>query len=330
MRLRLRISQRPFAGSYHDQGAERVSREDYMGHSLGISSKPRELKSDVPPLPVRAASQNVDTHLELQEIPVEEVHIHAGSRIVLHTDPRGLAADRFRFMRLRLQERADEGKLKRILVTSPLPQDGKSTVALNLATALAERGKHSVLLLEADLYHASLGQHLGIPVRPGLAECLEGCLDPMSALRRLEPLGWYFLPGGDPHGHPTELLQSEKLSGVLEVLAPHFDWVVIDSPPVNPIADALSLAQHTDASLLVVRAGSTPHEAVTTACALLGYEHVIGIILNSVEGLDRLYSKYDRRYGGAVPTSVNGRRSTTAAALNRGTNGDLGPTAAKS
>ena len=162
-----------------------------------------------------------------------------------------------------------------------------------------------VLLLEADLYHATLAQHLGIPVRPGLAECLEGGLDPMSALRRLEPLGWYFLPGGDPHGHPTELLQSEKLSGVVEALSPHFDWVVIDSPPVNPIADALSLARHADTSLLVVRAGSTPHDAITAACALLDPKHVIGIILNGVEGLDRRY--YHGHYGGPVSTRANGQ-----------------------
>jgi capsular exopolysaccharide synthesis family protein len=233
-------------------------------------------------------------------------------------------------MRLRLQERADAGKLKRILVTSPLPQDGKSTIALNVATALADRGKRSVLLMEGDLYHSTLAQHLGIPVRLGLAECLEGGLDPMSALRRLEPLGWYFLSAGNPHGHPTELLQSEKLAGFLEKLFRHFDWVVIDSPPVNPIPDALSLAQHADASLLVVRAGSTPHDAVTAACALLGPEHVIGIILNGVEGLDRLHSKYYQCYGGAAPTNADGRIGTTEADLGRGINGDLRPTAAKS
>src|SRR5579864_3101260 len=109
MRLRLRISKRPFGKSYHDQGAERVSRES---HSLSILSKPHELNSDMPPQPVSDASQNVNTPLALQQIPVEEVHIHFASRIVLHTNPRGLAADRFRFMRLRLQERADAGKLK--------------------------------------------------------------------------------------------------------------------------------------------------------------------------------------------------------------------------
>jgi len=277
-----------------------------MSHFLSIRPTPHEMGSDVSPLPVSAVSENVATTLELHQIPVEEVHIDPESRIVLHTDPRGLAADRFRFLRLRLRERADAVGLKTILVTSPLPQDGKSTVALNVATALAERGKRSVLLLEADMHHPTLAQLLGVPVGPGLAECLENGVDPMSAVRRLEPLGWYLVPSGDAHGNPTELLQSDRISNILGTLSRHFDWVVIDSPPVTPVTDALSLARHADASLLVVRAGRTTHEAVTAACTLLGAKNVIGIILNGVEGLTRLYSKYYGRYGSAASTGSNG------------------------
>jgi len=221
--------------------------------------------------------------------------------------PRGLAADRFRFLRLRLRERAATGKLKTILVTSPLPEDGKSTVAVNLATTLAERGKRNVLLLEADLYHATISENLGIPVRPGLAECLEGGLDPASALRRLDPLGWYLLPGGAPDGNPTELLQSDRLSAVMAKLSQHFDWIIIDSPPVAAVSDALSLARTADATLLVVRAGHTPKQAVTEACTLIGPKHIIGIILNGVEGLNRVYSKYYGRYGEPASTASNGR-----------------------
>jgi protein-tyrosine kinase len=277
-----------------------------MSHFLSIRPKAHDFTSAVSPQPVGVAPQSIATPLALQQIPVEEVHLHAGSRIALYTDPRGVAADRFRFLRLRLRERAETGTLKSILVTSALPQDGKSTVALNLATALAERGKRNVLLLEADLYHATIAQNLGIPVRPGLAECLEGGLDPVSALRRLEPLGWYFLPGGHPHGNPTELLQSDRLPNVLGALSRHFDWVVIDSAPVIPVTDAVSLARHADATLLVVRAGHTPHQSVTAACTLLGPKHVIGIVLNGVEGLDRVYSKYYGRYGGPVATTATG------------------------
>jgi capsular exopolysaccharide synthesis family protein len=234
--------------------------------------------------------------VRVSQIPVEEVQVEASSRIVLHSDPRSPGADRFRFLRMQLRALWDAGKLKRLLVTSPLPQDGKSTIALNLATALAEQGKRSVLLVEGDLHHPTLIPRLGLKAWPGLAECLEEGLNPMSAVRRIEPLGWYLLPAGKPQSNPTELLQSRALSSIMQEISSHFDWVVIDSPPVNPLTDALSLAQHADASLLVVRAGCTPREAVEEALALLGPEHLQGIVLNGIEGLNRLYSKYRGYY----------------------------------
>jgi protein-tyrosine kinase len=189
------------------------------------------------------------------------------------------------------------GKLRSLLITSALPQDGKSTVALNLATVLAQGGKHTVLLIEADLYHPSLAQRLGLRARPGLAECLESGLDPISAIRRLEPLHCYLLQAGEYHGNPTELLQSDLLPGVLQRLSPYFDWILIDTPPVAPLTDALLISQHVDGCLLVVRADRTPREAVEEAIKLLGTKRVLGILFNGAEGLNRLYSKYYGYYG---------------------------------
>ena len=234
---------------------------------------------------------------EVPQITVEEAQIPPESRIVFHTDPRSPGADRFRFLRMRLRELWDAGRIRALLITSPLPGDGKSTMALNLAAALAEQGKRAVLLIEADLYHPSLTQQLRIKPGPGLAECLEGGLSPLSTVRRIEPLGLYLLSSGEPHSNPTELLQSEALSGVMEELSSYFDWILIDSPPVTPLTDALSLARHVDASLLVVRAGHTPREAIEETLHLLGHERVLGILLNAVEGLNRLYSKYYGYYG---------------------------------
>jgi capsular exopolysaccharide synthesis family protein len=229
---------------------------------------------------------------EFQQIAVEEVRVQPASRIVFHTDPNSPAADRFRFLRMRLRALWNTKRLRTLLVTSPLPEDGKSTIALNLATALAEGGKRTVLLIEGDLHRSPLTQHLGLEVRPGLAECLERGLNPVSALRRLEPLGWYVLPAGHATGNPTELLQSEALPGVMQALVPYFDWILIDSPPVIPLTDALSLGRHANASLLVARAGQTPKDAIEKALGLLGREHIVGVVLNGVEELDRLYSGY--------------------------------------
>ena len=228
----------------------------------------------------------------LGDIPVDEVEIKPESRIALLTDPRSPASDRFRFLRMRLREVKEAAKLQSLLITSALPQDGKTTVALNLATALAEGGKRTVLLIEADLYHPSVAQRLGLPSRPGLGECLEKDLEPLSMLRRLEPLGCYFLPAGDVRGNPTEALQSDNFAKVMTAVRPHFDWILIDTPPVAPLTDAISLIKHVDASFLVVRADHTPQEAVKGALTLLGPKNVLGIIFNAAEGLNRLYSKY--------------------------------------
>jgi capsular exopolysaccharide synthesis family protein len=194
-------------------------------------------------------------------------------------------------------ERCHTDKIKTILITSALPHDGKSTVTLNLATALAEKGKRNVLLVGADLHRATLSEQLGIPRRPGLAECLEEGLQPLSVIRRVEPLAWYLLPAGSAQTNPTELVQNGTVAETLKDLSRYFDWILIDSPPLTPLADALALNQLTDATLLVARAGRTPVQEVEKAVGLIGRKRLLGIVLNGVEGLDRVYSNYYGSYG---------------------------------
>jgi len=276
-----------------------------MIQSLKLAHQPLETVNPAAPRSVVPATEQAGREIELDQVPVEEVDIDTLSRIVFHTDPRGLAADRFRFLRMRIRERSNAGKLQSILITSAQPQDGKSTVSLNLATALAERGQNPVLLLEGDLYHPTLAERLGVKDGPGLADCLASNLHPFSAIRRLAPLEWYLLPAGSKMPNPSELLHSDRLAQIMRALTPHFKWIVIDSPPVAPIADALALARYADASFLVVRAGVTPGQAVEAAVESLGPKHVMGVILNGVEGLRRLYSKYNKYY---VPGATDKQR----------------------
>ena len=275
-----------------------------MSHVRNLFHRPSGHEHSPPPRPVAASVASVSenainfsnvaaTALALPEFPVEEVRLRPESRIVFHADPRSQAADRFRLLRMRLKEHWSAGKLKKLLITGPLAHDGKSTVILNLATALSERGKRTVLVVEADLHHASLPKTLGLNPWAGLSECLvDESLPPLSAIRRIEPLGWYFLPAGEPRRNPTELLQAPAFGNIMQRLAPCFDWILIDSPPVIPLTDALSLLQHADASLLVVRAGKTPREAVEQTVALLGKKNILGIVLNGVETRDHLYYQY--------------------------------------
>jgi capsular exopolysaccharide synthesis family protein len=270
-----------------------------MSHVHDLFRKVVGEKQDLSPRSTEAIPETMVKAFDLQEVPIVEAHIQLASRIVFQTGPNTPAADRFRALRMRLRELRHAEKVKSLLISSPLPHDGKSTVALNLATALTEQGKRAVLLVEGDLHHSDLTQNLGLDAWAGLTECLDGGINPLSAIRRVEPLGWYLLPAGAQRSNATELLQSATLSNVMQKLSPYFDWIVIDSPPILPLTDALSLQRQTDGCLLVVRAEQTPREAVEEAVALLGKQHLLGIILNGVEGLDQIYSKYGyyRTYG---------------------------------
>ena len=250
--------------------------------------------------PQSAAAGTATANLVSPEFAIEEAQFGPQRRIIFHTDPRSPAADRFRLLRMRLKEPWKAGKLKKLLITSPVAREGKSTVTLNLATALAERGKRSVLLVDADLHGSSLTETLHLKPWSGLTDCLaDESLSPLSCIRRIEPFGWYLLPTGEPRKNATELLQMPAFAHMMQEIPSFFDWILIDSPPVVPLTDSISMQQHVDATLLVVRAGRTPREAVERTIELLGQKNILGVVLNGVEIRDHLYSQYyedSRRY----------------------------------
>src|SRR4029077_18918107 len=107
----------------------------------------------------------------------------------------------------------------------------------NLAISLAQRRPQKVLLLEGDLRRPALSTRFGLPRVPGLTEWLQGSEGPATSIYHLESAGLYFLPAGSPPANPLELMQSERLTELMEQLTDWFDWVLIDSPPVVPLAD---------------------------------------------------------------------------------------------
>jgi receptor protein-tyrosine kinase len=262
--------------------------------------KPEIEKDDIfsaPPEEFLQALERADVYLP---VATEVSPVPAESRVVVHSDPRSAGADRFRLVQINLKSLQALKKLKSLLITSPLPGDGKSTVALNLATVLSEKGTRPVLLLEADVYRPTQVKRLGLKPWPGLTECYKRGSDPMLAIRRIDPLGFYLLPAGQPvDDGSSSLLQSNFASQLIKGLSSSsFNWILIDSPPTTPIAEILVLRAQSDATLLVARAGETPREAIEESTRNLGRDHIAGIILNGVEGLDRTYSRY---YGYGKP-----------------------------
>lgn len=225
-------------------------------------------------------------------VPTEVAHLSPESRVVIHTEPRSVGADRFRLLLIRLRAIQASKGIKSIVVTSPMPGDGKSTVALNLATGLSEDGKRPVLLLEADVHRPVAIRNLGLDPWPGLTERFKNNSDPMLAIRRIDPLGFYLLPAGHPDEDCSDLLQTDFASQLVRRVSSNFDWIVIDSPPTTPIANVLALKAQADATLLVVRAGNTPREAIEEAIQNLGRDHILGIVINGIADLERTYSAY--------------------------------------
>ena len=157
------------------------------------------------------------------------------SKLVCITDEESLAAEKFRFLKVRLRHLQQKRLLKRLLITSSLPEEGKSMIAANLAYTLAKKQQQRILLLEGDLRRPSLAKQLGLGKLPGLSELLQGEPSPAMNIYRLEGLGFWILPAGSPPTDPLELLQSRELSALMDQLGAWFDWIVIDSPPVLPL-----------------------------------------------------------------------------------------------
>jgi Mrp family chromosome partitioning ATPase len=276
-----------------------------------------ETKDDFPSRPPEdfvQAWERVDSCLP---VGTEVSPVSAECRVVVYSDPTSAGADRFRMAQIRLKSLQAARKLKSVLITSPLPGEGKTTVALNLATVLSEKGKVPVLLLEADVFRPTLVKRLGLEPWSGLSECCKRGDDPMLASRRIDPLGFYLLPAGQAVEDGASLLQSNFASQLIKGLSSgFFSWVLVDSPPTTPVAAILALRAQVDGTLLVARAGETPREAIEESIRNLGRDHILGIILNGVEGLNRMYSKYYGYGKSNAPGKPTKPKSLTALELN--------------
>lgn len=199
------------------------------------------------------------------------------------------AQESFRVLCQRLLQIRQERRLQAVLVTSPVPLEGKTVVSINLAATLARSGS-AVLLIDADLRHPQRSA-LGIAPGPGLSDYLAGQADLAKIIRKVKPLGFYYLQAGLSSTDPTELLQRPALLVFLSQAVAAFDWVIIDSSSINLYADPRYLATMVDGVLLVVREGVTPKELATKSLAALDKAFVIGAVFNASTGSP--YAHYD-------------------------------------
>ena len=202
------------------------------------------------------------------------------------------AAEQFRTLRSRLYHLRAESAVRSVLISSPISGDGKTFVASNLAQAIVRQPERRVLLIDADLRASNLHNLLGAPAEPGLSEYLSSAAEEMGVIQHGQEGGLYFMAGGKPTGNPSELLSNGRLKTLIERAAPCFDWIIIDSPPCLPVADASVIAGFCDATLLVVRAGTTPSSAVQKAHQDLQKANRVAVVLNAVADKTWSYGSY--------------------------------------
>ncbi|MGB8987853.1 MAG: CpsD/CapB family tyrosine-protein kinase [Candidatus Sulfotelmatobacter sp.] len=251
---------------------------------------------DQPVEPVRGDAFDSDPAAAVEDMercPVLSITIRDESRLVSMGKEGSLGAEKFRFLAVRLRQLRQSRPLKKILITSTIPQEGKSTVASNLACTLARRKPQKTLLLEGDLRRPNITSRFGLGPLPGLCEWLNG-ETPKINIYRLENLGVWILPAGTAPQNPLELMQSGKLSPLMEQLEAWFDWIVIDSPPVLPLADASLWSRLADGILLVTRKGITEKQQLKRGLETLEKSKLLGALVNSSESA--AHSDYYQRY----------------------------------
>lgn len=223
--------------------------------------------------------------------------------LVTQTRPQSRMAESYRALRTSLLLTSAGTPPKTILVTSALPQEGKTTTSINCAVVLAQKGSR-VLLIDADLRRPGVHKTLGMGPCAGLSNVLTGSATLQQAVVRSGILpSLFILPAGTPPPNPAELLASSNMKDVLTELCGEYDHIVIDTPPTLSVTDAVIMATRADTVVLVIRSGQTTRQALLHARDLLGQVNarIAGVLLNAVD-LDsadyRYHYEYQGKYGG--------------------------------
>jgi capsular exopolysaccharide synthesis family protein len=208
-------------------------------------------------------------------------------------EPRSVFSEAIRTARTSILLSAIDTPSKTLLITSSVPGEGKTAFAINLALAHAQTEK--ALLIEADLRRPSMVQQLGLdPAKPGLTDLFAGRATFSECLQRIDGSSLYVLPSGQPPANPLELIGSERFKLMLERVAAACAVVIIDSPPVHLVSDAIVLSKMATGVLFVVKADSTPAPVARRVIRTLqnADANLIGVALNQLD-----FNKADRYYG---------------------------------
>ncbi|MGI8961870.1 MAG: CpsD/CapB family tyrosine-protein kinase [Bryobacteraceae bacterium] len=219
----------------------------------------------------------------------------ADALLVDPTKPREAPSEEFRTLRTRLNHLQTVQSLRTLVVTSASPAEGKSFAAANLAITQAQLAGKRVLLADFDFRRPNIHKAFQIDCSPGITDYLAGQAALGDILQKVAGLNLYLMTAGASVPNPLELLNLKECKNLIDQVHDHFDWVILDSPPLLFAADANLLASMCDGTIVVVRIGATTFDAVSRAIPSLSENNVLGVVVNGTRR-GELY-KYAYEYG---------------------------------
>ncbi len=205
--------------------------------------------------------------------------------------------EKFKGLRAMVEQKADLHQMRLLGITSSIAGEGKTLTCAQLGRSLALTGRKKVLLVDVDVRKADLTHGMGAHRTPGLTEYLLGGATLQQILRATKVPNLFLIATGIEANSPADLLAGDKFKSFLQEIRTSYDMILLDTPPILPVADTPTIRDLTDGFLFVYRVGSTPYPMLRQAMEELGEKNVLGAVLNGVEvASDSYYRKYYGTY----------------------------------
>ena len=268
------------------EALRKSERENRQSEAAAESAKP------VPVAQVAVATQPAG----LAGAQSADIRVSPAAHLVALTDPMSLGAEKFRVLATRIENLRKNGDLTSLQVTSGASNEGKSLVSANLAFTLARRSNSKVLLIEGDLHKPALTSMFGLDDAKGLGQWWsKPDAEITQFMYQLNGLPLWLLAAGKAFDQPSDILQSGRFGKAFAQLVRYFDWIVVDSTPLLPMADVNLWSRWVNGTLLVVREGVAPISTLRKGLAGLDNAKLLGVVLNEASEFDQA-NYYNRRY----------------------------------
>ncbi len=240
---------------------------------------------------------------ESKQIPSEALQVQFGDdydkNLVTIMRPDSIESEHFKMIRTNIMFPVSGKQPRTMMVTSALPNEGKSFVASNLAVSIAQYLDKYVLLVDCDMRLPTIHKCFGVSGAPGLSEYLSGKIPLSSCFLKTKIDRLTIIPGGSPPHNPSELLSSQKMADLLDEIKSKYPdrFIIIDTAPPKLTSEANVIARQVDGVILVIKYGKTPREIISDIAGRLGKEKILGVILNCFESISITKFKYGGLYG---------------------------------